>query len=85
MAADKKSRDPVSPHGFTYKLTGEKNEKMNKKMKNRYGVLSSTTVACSGGTNYNSWSRLSTTGGGGGVNVPGLSAALTAGAVNFVS
>ena len=50
-----------------------------------YGVLSSTTVACSGGTNYNSWSRLSTTGGGGGVNVPGLSAALSAGAINFVS
>jgi hypothetical protein len=50
-----------------------------------YGVLSSTTVACSGGTNYNSWSRLSTTGGGGGVNVPGLSAALSAGTVNFVS
>jgi len=48
------------------------------------GVLSSTTVACSGGTNFNSWSRLSTTGGGG-VNVPGLSAALVAGAVNFVS
>ena len=50
-----------------------------------YGVLSSTTVACSGGTNSNSWSRLSTTGGGGGVNVPGLSAALFSGAINFVS
>lgn len=50
-----------------------------------YGVLSSTTVACSGAINYNSWSRLSTTGGGGGVNVPGLSAALAAGQISFLS